>query len=453
MTGAAPDNLVLERPRLPRNPWLLSASLVLLAYAVMGKGAAYIGLPPLFIGEFLLAAGIAALFAFGRLNAAPLPGLMYWLAALCLWGLFRTLPYVKTYGMDAPRDAVIWGYAAFAFIWFYYLMSDPRRFVELLRNYKTFAAIALLAMPAVWIVRYLLGDSTPRWPWAAVPVIEPKAGDVMVHLAGIFAFWISRPVGISNFKLLILSLPAAVLGAYERSGMFAFVMSSFVCVLFKPRHRALSGMLVIGVAGLLALAATNLRFEVPVANSAKTREVSFQQFVENITGVFSSAKIGDLDDTKHWRLDWWREIVNYTINGKYWWGGKGFGINLADDDGFQVMADGSLRSPHNAHMVILARAGVVGLALWTIVQLGWALAIFRTLLRCVREKDHEWAGVFLFLLAYWVAFIINATFDVYLEGPMGGIWFWTVYGVGVAALSIRRRHPTLLRDHANPYRA
>jgi hypothetical protein len=40
----------------------------------------------------------------------------------------------------------------------------------------------------------------------------------------------------------------------------------------------------------------------------------------------------------------------------------------------------------------------------------------------------------LFLGCYWAAFLINATFDVFLEGPMGGIWFWSVFGTGIACL-------------------
>ena len=52
--------------------------------------------------------------------------------------------------------------------------------------------------------------------------------------------------------------------------------------------------------------------------------------------------------------------------------------------------------------------------------------------------------MFLFLLAYWLAFMINTAFDVFLEGPMGGIWFWTIYGVGLAALWLYRHDPAAL---------
>jgi hypothetical protein len=34
--------------------------------------------------------------------------------------------------------------------------------------------------------------------------------------------------------------------------------------------------------------------------------------------------------------------------------------------------------------------------------------------------------------------MVNTSFDVFIEGPMGGIWYWTLYGVGLAALAEER---------------
>jgi hypothetical protein len=34
--------------------------------------------------------------------------------------------------------------------------------------------------------------------------------------------------------------------------------------------------------------------------------------------------------------------------------------------------------------------------------------------------------------------MVNATFDVYLEGPQGGIWFWCVFGFGIALMEVQR---------------
>jgi hypothetical protein len=368
--------------------------------------------------------------------------------------LLRTLPFLSTYGVDALRDAVIWGYAAFAFIWFFYLVGEPSRLAALLRNYQWFATIALVGMPAFWLAKFVMGDRTPHWPWADAPIIELKAGDIMVHLAGIFAFWVSRPrATVGMWRMAVFGLCAGVMGAYERAAMFAFAAVFGLAALFRPSHRALWGMAGIALLAMGLLAASGIVLEVPTSENSKVREISFDQFAANIASTIFPSSMGDLDDTKEWRLAWWGEIASYTLHGPYFWQGKGFGVNLADDDGFQVMEDHSLRSPHSAHLMILARTGVPGLAIWIILQFGWALAIGSALLRALRAGEHQWTGVFFFLLAYWLAFMINASFDVFLEGPMGGIWFWSLYGIGLAALRLWKLDPQLLSKHENPYRA
>jgi hypothetical protein len=75
-------------------------------------------------------------------------------------------------------------------------------------------------------------------------------------------------------------------------------------------------------------------------------------------------------------------------------------------------------------MNILGRAGFPGLVLWLLFLLthGWRLfsATFR----------QGYAGrTTIWLLAYWVAFLFNAQVDVFLEGPMGGVWFWALVGM------------------------
>jgi O-antigen ligase len=152
-----------------------------------------------------------------------------------------------------------------------------------------------------------------------------------------------------------------------------------------------------------------------------------------------------LDKTKQWRLDWWADIIGYTFGGKYFFTGKGYGVNLADEDGYQVTYDKSLRCPHNGHLTILARSGVPGFVLWLLVQLSWAWGMFGGYLASRKRGDSSWAALFVFLLAYWAAFMANAAFDVFIEGPMGGIWFWTLFGTGLAALHIHRHCPEVIR--------
>ncbi len=53
-------------------------------------------------------------------------------------------------------------------------------------------------------------------------------------------------------------------------------------------------------------------------------------------------------------------------------------------------------------------------------------------------RQTEWAGLFLFIGCYASSVMINATFDVALEGPMQGIWFWCLIGFGIGSVMIYR---------------
>jgi hypothetical protein len=149
---------------------------------------------------------------------------------------------------------------------------------------------------------------------------------------------------------------------------------------------------------------------------------------------------GNLSDTRQWRIDWWNTIVDYTVYGRYFWTGKGFGVNLADDDGFQVATEDEapLRSPHSAHMTVLAREGVPGIVLWIALQICFGWSLISAHFRARQVGALWWARVDLWILSYWLAFLVNGSFDVFLEGPQGGIWFWCVVGMGIAVLEMQR---------------
>jgi len=99
-------------------------------------------------------------------------------------------------------------------------------------------------------------------------------------------------------------------------------------------------------------------------------------------------------------------------------------------------------------MMILARAGVPGVALWGLTQVVFGCGIAAAHFRSRREGHDRWARLFLFIGTYWLVLLINGSFDVFIEGPMGGIWFWTVFGVGLAAMGLYRRQPELLDELA-----
>jgi hypothetical protein len=175
------------------------------------------------------------------------------------------------------------------------------------------------------------------------------------------------------------------------------------------------------------------------------RPVSVGQHVENVTSVFTGGD--NEDETREWRRNWWSDIIDYTVHGPYFWTGKGFGPNIADTDGYQTSSpdETPLRSPHNAHMTILARGGVPELLLWITTLGAWLGAGIRQLMEARRLQDDWWANVFAFLLIYWTMIVVSSSFDVLLEGPVMGIWFWTIHGLGLACFILHRHRVAVLQ--------
>lgn len=177
----------------------------------------------------------------------------------------------------------------------------------------------------------------------------------------------------------------------------------------------------------------------PPAADPGGRPATFDQLIENVLSMFGSAEDGGLEGTKQFRLAWWGTIVDYTVFGEHFWTGKGFGINLADDDGFQSTSDGSLRAPHNSHLTVLARMGVPGFVVWIALQVAFGVGLLGATLAHRRMGNNGIAAVGATILAYWFAMMVNTSFDPYLEGPQGGIWFWSLLGLGLVVMRLDRR--------------
>jgi hypothetical protein len=439
--------LLEARPHTVVDRFLAIFAFVLAGYAIGGKGFAYVGVAPVYIGELSLFAGMVALWCTHSARALLRSPIARLLLAFMLFGALRTLPFLPEYGLNAPRDAVLWGYAAFSLVVAGAVLSRPARLSVLLAQYRRFVPIFLIAAPLFWLTTVLAeklarwtGVAIPTWPGTAVPIVFVKAGDILVHLSGIAAFLCVGLAGRSPPWRIVLLVFGVALTALSRGGLLAFSIAYGVALLSRPRSRSGWQIAIAALAAVAFLGITDLRVRFP----GMDREVSFQQLVlhvQSTAGAGGDATTGgqDLQNTKEWRLAWWATIVNYTILGDYRWMGKGYGINLADDDGFQVTDDNSLRSPHNVHMTFLARSGVIGLVLWIGLQGAWLVRMWRAR-RDARERGQtHWFAVLTFLVAYWLALLVNGTFDVYLEGPAGGIWFWSIFGIGLAAECLYRQ--------------
>jgi hypothetical protein len=426
----------------PLQRWFVRClAFILFGYGVIGRGFAYLGFNPLFVGELVLGLGLVAMLSSKHLGEALKTGTARWLAIFIGWSALMTLPYLPTHGLMALRDGVLWGYALFGLIVASVVMAAPQAMRWLLLRYRLFALAFLCTAWAMWTI-----SSMELLKWVTVPGTEVgffniKGGDQLVHLAAIAAF---VSVGMSKHRMLMLAgilFNFAFLLTSKRAGMVAFALAFGFLVLMNPPRLKLSGIIYAGILSVTLLLLINPRIDL-----GGDREISVEQMTDNVVSTFDQSGSSTLDETKSWRLDWWTKIINYSLSPRYILTGKGYGINLATDDGFQVRDNDELRSPHNAHLNILARSGVPGFLMWVLVHGTWFFSMLAAARRAKRQRMFNWHGIFCFLMCYWIALMTNASFDVFLEGPMGGIWLWSVMGFGLAARYHFDRNPELAHD-------
>src|SRR5581483_6685819 len=189
----------------------------------------------------------------------------------------------------------------------------------------------------------------PSWPWApGFSLFQQKEGDVLVQMAGIAAFWIAGLGGAVSWGwLLLLACDVAIMGNIDRAGLISFLAVLGAGTVLRPRSSIPWRVLGVLLLPVIFLAVTGIEIDVP---GGKGRTISFEQLITNFDSLTSDTGDEAIDSTKEWRMEWWHEIVHYTFYGKYFWTGKGFGVNLADDDGFQVLRSDTLRAPHSSHM-------------------------------------------------------------------------------------------------------
>jgi O-antigen ligase len=357
--------------------------------------------------------------------------------------------------MDALRDGVLWAYAGFALA--VCLTIRPTHFDVVVAWYRK-----LLPIFACWVVVaglvvpfHTRADLAGSRPIVETSILTLKADDLAVHLAGVAAFLLiglgavgSRGQKLTNWVVWPLwILGVALVAAGNRGGLLALGIALGVIARLRPLRLSRRWLRPLGLAALLV---GGLMLANPQFDLGRDRKFAPGEIGRSALSIVTTSREPALEATKSFRLNWWKEIVSYTVTGPYFWTGKGFGVNLADDDGFQVLPDHSLRSPHNSHMTILARMGVPGLALWIALQGMFGVGLWRAFWWARRQggpRWSRWAQIDAWLLAYWIAMLVTMAFDVYLEGPQGGIWFWSVLGLGIAALTIqdrqRRSEPAL----------
>jgi hypothetical protein len=390
-------------------------------YVYFGKGIAYA-----YLAEGLLVLGLLLILLDHRSFQFPANKraliLMVFVAVNCFYIVAGIGHYPA---VEVIRDSFILIYIVFVFI--VYLFKDHLVYFRerIFLVYKYYP----LVMCSLFLLSFI-PELAEFELFKGHPLLFFKYGDVCVHLfvAGILLMngyvKIKRPFNVIN--LVMIAYLFMVAASFNRGGMLGFV-ASFGLVIFFSRNDGLRKQLYgyLKFVPIIILIALPFFLNTDMEENFQGRKAGVEQLKENVVSLFTSDDQGSLSDNKVWRIVWWTKIVEYTFGGQFFFTGKGLGPNLSNDDEIGGSEESDLRSPHSIHMTMLARFGVP-------FFIAWMYWVYLSLIRFRRKDNHP---LLLIYLGIFFMFIFNASFDVFLEGPMGALPFWTFVGLEYASES------------------
>jgi hypothetical protein len=330
---------------------------------------------------------------------------------------------IPAYGLkDTIRDSFVINYAWYVFIAFLFVGNYHVLEQKIAKVYAYF--------PVIMTMSFLLRTGFPELNNFILvgnyPLLAYKNGDMAVHLFICLIFMLSNKINASprllKLNYFLVGYLLLISATYSRGGMLSFLLPMAIYI-FAIR-KTVEGKRYFGYlkyAPIVLMIALPLYLSTKVEDKAQGRKIGIEQLQENLTSIVTqdSRRVSKtLNDNIIWRLTWWTKIIDYTFIGPYFWQGKGLGINLATADEIRV-EDDSLRSPHNYSMTLLARYGVPFFLLWIF----YLFVLWRNLFKASLNHD-----ILIYSLIL-VAFFINASFDVSLEGPVSGMPFWLFTGM------------------------
>jgi hypothetical protein len=325
--------------------------------------------------------------------------------------------------IDLIRDSFIFHYGWFVFILFLFKEKLEIIWETLFFIYKWFPFVALLN----FILQYFVPFFETVAPFGGIPILLYKNGDMGVQLL------ISTLLLLYTFEnktlkwrvllSLVIALDFLILASYSRSGIVAF-LASMLCFIYFNKDIQLQARvrLLIKYLPIILLVVTPIYINIKVAENFQGRAVGLEQIKNNFSSIVGGTTDATSENNVVWRLVWWAKIIDYSLSSPNFFIGKGLGMNLATDDDI-ITLDDSLRSPHNFHLNIMSRFGVLIFMIWTYFLIQLLKPLFKKQLQ----------GKRLLIGCILLAFLLNASFDVFLEGPMGAFPFWTWMGLYLLA--------------------
>ena len=424
--------LVASRVRF--DAFLLGA--VGLGYVVGNRGFAAIGPSaslPLFVGEITMVVCLIYMVGqqiIGHEKFMPRFVLSRLLLAYLVYAGIRLFFNAETYGVMAIRDSAMVYYALFFFIAYQAGQDDDsRRFFE-----RTLTKAIILLIPTGLVTRFAPGI----YDYVAlrgIPIIYQKGDLVGIFCAMgaviLYCFsFRSRWPRFLNFCSAMTIALLLLLGA--RAGLVALLAPMAFLAIARMNRLVvyLAAILVAAVIGTLIYVqatrteAANLEVYNLYAKYLAILDPNNEfDYESNATGMSSA-------QNNQFRLVWWKTVIEDTAEHSPWVG-LGFGYDLTEHFmqvyyGSLVQEASEVRSPHSYFVSVFGRLGVLGLLFLLTISYYLLRGCFHAAI-AVRHGHGDRHRLAMWLGA--LSIFVGATFGVVLEGPMGGILFWSLLGM------------------------
>jgi O-antigen ligase len=418
-------------------PEALILGFLFIGYIVGNRGFANISISrsmPLYLGEISLIASAGIMFcrrAFTRQRLIPKTFLGRAIAAFIVIGAVRLLYDLERGDYQSStilRDAATVYYALFFFIG-YYLGNHPKSRAVLDRA----IVLAFILLIPAFVVSAFWPNALLHLTLRGFPLILLK-GDLAATFLGIGSFYLFLSRDHHRWKLLWIAGSLILFGlmvmGLMRAAVVGFTLAT-ILLLYAREWRLARWQISVGL-----VAAVILLFVQSASTTSREENFLFRvtDKLYTMTDPFGtkqyrlSATSSSVNNTR-FRQEWWRAVWRETIE-KSPVTGLGFGYDLASrflmTYELPLDKDFITRSPHGIFVTILGRMGFIGLLSFIGICVGVLKSAFRRASLVRRRKLPAYE------LRHWCAVVMilgAATFGVVLEGPMGGVLFWSLLGL------------------------
>ena len=388
--------------------------LVFTLYIYLNKGIAYS-----YLVEILWISGLIYIFVTNiKYNLLISNGIKLIIFFIILSFIYIFFGVNKYSLIKLIQDSFIFQYSFFIFILFVFKDDIDIIWEKIYKIYKW--------LPIILFINFILQFFVPLLEnvpiFGTIPILLYKNGDMGVQLCISTIFMI---LNLDKYKknefyiiLFFIIYDFLIISSYSRSGMLSFLLG-LICFYYYTNNKIIKNSFktLTKYIPYLLLIIIPLFITIKVKENFQGRVAGIEQIGQNFTSIFGQADAVNLENNEIWRLLWWSKIIDYSFTTNSFFYGKGLGMSLAQTD--DILVDEDLRSPHNFHLTIMARFGVIVFFIWVY----WIILTLKPLF------SKKLSPKMLALTCIILIFLFNASFDVFLEGPMGAFPFWTFVGL------------------------